>query len=400
MPIDTMRSINTYLPIRLGRRPYKIFVTSKERKFNRRQRREESRKRKRGERIAKYDDFSLIYNIDNLYKAFHKCKLGVLWKESTQRYRLNLFSNLLKTSRQLINGENVTCGFVEFIINERGKKRHIRSVHISERVIQKCLCDQSLVPILSNSLIYDNGASLKNKGIHFSIRRFIHHLSHFYRHNGFSNNGYCLSVDFSKYFDSIAHSKLIDLVERVIHDQQVVNLIKQFVFSFGADKSLGLGSQVSQILAIFYLNKMDHFIKEVLRIKYYGRYMDDIYLIHHDKQYLEYCRKEIQNIHENLGIRANDKKTRITKLKDGIKFLKGVYFLTEKGRVVRYATPDSRKRMRRKLVKFKALLEAGKMSYGDIRTAYQSWRGNYIKRFDAYNTIRRMDGLYNRLFVL
>jgi hypothetical protein len=144
---------------------------------------------------------------------------------------------------------------------------------------------------------------------------------------------------------------------------------------------------------------MDHFIKEVLCIKYYGRYMDDIYLIHHDKQYLEYCRKEIKKIHESLGIKANDKKTKIVKINDGIKFLKGVYFLTENGGIIRRATPDSRKRMRRKLVKFKALLESGKMSYNDIRTAYQAWRGNYQKRFNAYHTIRRMDSFYNRLFV-
>jgi hypothetical protein len=284
-------------------------MTSKERKVNRRQRREEARKLKRDERIAKYDDFSLIYDTDNLYKAFHKCKLGVSWKESTQRYRLNLLSNILKTSRQLVNGENITRGFVEFTINERGKLRHIKSVHISERVVQKCLCDQSLVPILSRSLIYDNAASLKNKGIHFSIRRFKYHLSHFYRHNGFSNNGYCLSIDFSKYFDSIIHSKLIELVDNVIQDQNILNLFKQFIYSFGGNKSLGLGSQVCQIAAIFYLNKLDHFIKEILRIKYYGRYMDDIYLIHHDKSYLEYCRNEIQKIHEGLGIMANDKKS-------------------------------------------------------------------------------------------
>jgi hypothetical protein len=374
-------------------------MTSEDRRTARRLRREESRKQKRDARIGKYDDFPLVCDVNNLYKAFHKSKLGVSWKESTQRYRLNLFSNLLKVSRQLVNGENITRGFVDFDINERGRIRHIRSVHISERVVQKYLCDQSLVPILSRSLIYDNGASIKNKGIHFSIHRFIHHLSHFYRHNGFSNSGYCLSIDFSKYFDIILHSKLIDLVEVVIHDKQLINLFKQFIYSFGGDKSLGLGSQVCQIAAIFYLNKMDHFVKEVLRIKYYGRYMDDIYLIHHDKQYLEYCRKEVQKIHESLGIMANDKKTKITKLEDGIKFLKGVYFLTEKGGIIRRATPDSGKRMRRKLVKFKALLEAGKMSYADIKTAYQAWRGNYKKRFDAYHTVRRMDSFYNRLFV-
>ena len=92
-------------------------------------------------------------------------------------------------------------------------------------------------------------------------------------------------------------------------------------------------------------------------------------------------------------------KTRIVKLKDGMNFLKGKYVLLESGKILRLPGKDSTKRMRRKLKKFKLLLDAGKMNYEDLRTSYQSWRGNYRRRFNAYHRMRYMDKLYNDLFV-
>jgi hypothetical protein len=100
-----------------------------------------------------------------------------------------------------------------------------------------------------------------------------------------------------------------------------------------------------------------------------------------------------------LGIIVNDKKTCIVKLGAGVTFLKGKYQLLASGRIVRRPAKDSTRRMRRKLKKFRALIDAGKMGYGDLRTAYQSWRGGYMKRFNAYYHIKNMDRLYNSLFI-
>jgi hypothetical protein len=374
-------------------------MNSQERRQARYERRVKEREAKRQEKTSRYDNFENVADPDNLYIAYKKSRRGVSWKESIQRYEMNLFRNIAETRRKLLAGENVTHGFVEFDLMERGRLRHIKSVHISERVVQKCLCDTVLVPMISRLLVYDNGASLKDKGLHFSINRLIAHMGKFYRKNGNSNDGYCLSIDFSKYFDSIRHEVLFRQQDNIFRDKRIVNLIRDFISPFGDGVSLGLGSQVSQISAILYPNKMDHFIKEAQRIKYYGRYMDDFYIIHKDREYLKFCQKEIQRICETIGITVNQKKSKITKLKHGIKFLKGNYSLMETGRIVRRAAPESRKRMRRKLRKFKKLLEAGKMTYNDVYDGYQSWRGNYLKRFDAYHTLRRMDGLYNRLFI-
>jgi hypothetical protein len=82
-----------------------------------------------------------------------------------------------------------------------------------------------------------------------------------------------------------------------------------------------------------------------------------------------------------------------------MEFLKGKYILLESGMVLRRPGKDSARRMRRKLKKFKALVNDGQMSFDDLCQAYQSWRGNYRRRFDAYNQVRYMDRLYNSLFI-
>jgi hypothetical protein len=133
---------------------------------------------------ARYDDFERVVDFDNLYRTFLDARRGVAWKESVQRYEANALRNTAETRRKLLAGESVQRGFAVFTLHERGKVRHIKSVHISERVIQKCLCDQAPVPLLSNGLVYDNGASVKGKGVRFALRRLIAHLSKFYRSNG------------------------------------------------------------------------------------------------------------------------------------------------------------------------------------------------------------------------
>jgi hypothetical protein len=373
-------------------------MTSAERHQARYERRKARRDTKRTAKLKPYDDFSRVTDADNLYTAFKRSMRGVAWKESVQRFEAGAMRNIADIRRKLLSGENIQHGFVEFDLHERGKIRHIKSVHISERIVQKCLCDNVLTPILTYPLIYDNGASVKGKGVHFSIRRLIVHLSRYYRKNGFSNEGYALLIDFSRYFDTIRHDILFALAERYSTDPQVPGLVRRFVSVFGPGKSLGLGSQVSRDLAIFHPNRLDHAIKG-MGIKYYGRYMDDLYLIHADKSCLCYCLAEIEKACNTLGIIINRKKTRIVKSSSGVDFLKGKYRLLPSGKALRLPGKDSTKRMRRKPGKFKPLIMAGKMSFEDLRTACQSWRGNYMRRFNAHYRIGYMDKLYNELFL-
>lgn len=372
-------------------------MTSEERRIGRRQRRMSKRQERKNRFLSRYNDFNLVADTDNLYRAFRMSRRGVSWKESVQKYENYIMQNVIETKKKLLDGESVQKGFVEFQIHERGKIRHIRSVHISERVVQKSLCDNVLVPVMTRSLIYDNGASVKGKGISFAMRRLRCHLSRFYRENK-SNDGYALIIDFSKYFDNILHEKLFEMQRKNLTDDRIFNLYKSFITVFGDGISLGLGSQVSQISAIAYPNKLDHYCKEILRIKYYGRYMDDTYLIHKDRAYLESCLQEIKRICNELGIKLNEKKTRIVPLDEGFWFLKGKYILLQSGKIICKPARDGSVRMRRKLRKFVGMVEEGKMSLLDVYTSYQSFR-SHLMQFDSYHIVHNMDKYYSKLFV-
>lgn len=363
------------------------------------QRRKAYRAAKRLAAIGKHDDFDLVANPNSLCSAFKQSRKGVAWKESVQRYEANLLSNVYAARKKLLAGDDVRRGFVEFDVNERGKIRHIKSVHISERVIQKSLCAQALVPILRRSLVHDNGASLKGKGVGFSLRRLVAHLRRFYRENGNSNEGYALQIDFKNYFGNINHAALFRLLERQIYDARLLELTKSFISAFGPEKSLGLGSEVSQICALAFPSAIDHYIKEVWRMKYFARHNDDIYIIHSSKETLKLLLSKIRAMCEQIGITLSDKKTRIVKLRHGLSYLKGRYILSRTGKIIKLSKGDSVLREKRKLKKFLKKIKERKMSMADVYTSYQSWRGNFKKRFNEYEKVKRMDKLYNELFI-
>lgn len=369
-------------------------MTSEERKEARYKRRVAKRMEKKKLLNEQYGNFDEIISFDNLCDAFQLCKKTVSWKASTQKYERNLFKNVYQTRRDIYSGKSVSKGFHHFTLRERGKERYIRSVHISERVVQKSVNRNCLLPILSTSLIHDNGASLKGKGVDFTHKRLTQHLSEFYREYG--RDGYILLLDFSGYFDNILHEPIFEDLEKKVFDKRIIELTKQFVVPFG-EKSLGLGSETSQILAINYPNHIDHYIKEVLRIRGYARYMDDSYLIHHSKEYLQYCLKEIKRMCDEIGIKLNPNKTQIVKLTHQFTFLKTKYSITETGKIVRRVSRPAVTRMRRKMKKFKRFLDQGLMTLDDINCSYQSWRG-YLKRKNSYTSLCNLDKLYHDLF--
>ena len=122
-------------------------MTSADRREARFQRRRAKRTAARLKRSMECGDFEEVFSFRHLYLSGKKCCKGVYGKNSTQRYIGNLIANTAKLHRELLDGTFKHKGFHEFELMERGKKRHIRSVHISERVVQKCLCDYCIVPV-------------------------------------------------------------------------------------------------------------------------------------------------------------------------------------------------------------------------------------------------------------
>lgn len=384
--------------------------------------------------VTNMKDMESVYDANALLDAFRQAKKGTAWKESVQRYEMNLLRNINHTQKELANGTYEQKDFYEFSLSERGKTRHIKSMHISDRVVQRSVCDNVLIPELQRYLIYDNGASMEGKGIHFARKRLSTHLHRYYRKHK-SNEGYILLIDFSKFFDNINHEPLIEAMRNKIGDTETMSFVEKLIDTFKIDvsymtdeeykeslntlynaleyakideeeltgqkfmkKSVGIGSQISQISGVFYPTRIDNYCKIVKGMKYYGRYMDDIYIIHEDKEYLKQLLKEIEQICDELGLFINEKKTQIIKLSKGFTFLKIKYSLTDTGKVVQRVSRDSVTRMRRKLKKLRIKLDQGEIGFEDVRCAYNSWRGS-VAHYDSYTTLKNMDKLFDELFI-
>lgn len=369
-------------------------MTSEERREARYQRRKRKRQERRDARSKACGDFEEVFSYRNLFASGHICCKNVGWKCSTQHYRMSIVSNTARTRAALMDGTYKSRGFVEFELYDRGKWRHIRSVHISERVVQRTLCDKVISPLFQPSFIYDNGASIKGKGIDFAMDRLNCHLQRHYRKHGLK--GGILVFDFKDYFGSAQHWTVKRELERRVHDPRTRKLADTFLDNFGP-VGYGLGSQISQNAALMLPNLLDHVIKQELGIKGYGRYMDDGYLIHEDIHYLEHCLERIKEVCAQLGITLNLRKTKIRPLRRGIVFLKTKFILTETGRVLRKMSRAAMRAMKRKLFKFRKWVEEDRFTLEDVRTAYDSFRG-HMRRGDSYKAVQRIDAYFKHLF--
>lgn len=331
-----------------------------------------------------------------LYKAFQKCKKGVYWKDSVQKYESSLLENLYKLYKSLEDGTYQQSPFYEFDICERGKQRHIKALKIKDRVLQRALCDEILIPLLTSQLIYDNGANIKGKGVDFAKKRLEEHLRKYYINHG-SNEGYILQLDISKYFDSIPHDKVYEVLTERITDERLKNLIKHIISTFGEDTGIGIGSQISQVIGIYYLHKFDNYIKIVKGMKYYARYTDDMYIIHEDKEVLQSLLTDIKEQLSFYGFTLNEKKTQIRKLNKRFVFLKSRYILTDSGKVIIMQNKSAFSRERRKLKSFKK----NNVNQQEITTQYKSWRGTVVPtvhiKYRSYKSIKGMDLLFQQI---
>lgn len=372
-------------------------MTSAERHEARYQRRKARREEKRKMLIGKYDDYARATSVSALIGANWASRKGVMWKGSVARYNANFFKNARQAHRLLTIGTDTRQGFYNFTIMERGKPRDVHSLHYAERVIRRSVCTNAMVPILSNGLIYDNGASLKDRGITFAIDRCAAMLHKYWRKYR-DNEGYVLVIDFKKYFDNIEHDPLFSVFDRYILDKRLNSLCRSFVTATGS-KGLFIGPEDSQISAIAHPNRIDHKVKEVWHCKYFARYMDDSYIIMRTKEELIKIRDLLFAEYRKIGIVLNSKKTQIIKLSRGFTFLKTQFILQQNGRLVQKPCRAATIRQRRKLKAFRRFVSCGLMNVEQVCNSYMSWRG-YMGKKDAHRTIIRMDKLVYQLFAV
>ena len=337
------------------------------------------------ERFPKKYRFTLVNRIQDKAVDIYECALEA--NELNLLEALNLLSYQLKTKKYTLSPYNTFEVF-------EPKRRVVMSNSYKDKVVQHSLCDNVLEPILTRSFITDNYASQVGKGTHYGLDRLREFLRRFYRKNGI--DGWILKADISKYFYSIRHDVLKSLIRKKITDPDVLWLVEMIIDSTEGNVGIPIGNQSSQLFALLYLNNLDHFVKEKLGIKYYGRYMDDFFLIHEDKAYLQYCRAEIEKHVAAIGLSLNNK-TNIYPLRNGVDFLGFHTYLTETGAVIRKVRRRSKNNMKRKLKKMRGLVERGKITTATVEQSYKSWRG-HAEKGNCYHLIRRTDHYYNRLF--
>lgn len=157
------------------------------------------------------------------------------------------------------------------------------------------------------------------------------------------------------------------------------------------------GSQIVQIVGITALNKIDHYIKERLRVKFYIRYMDDFILLHEDKGFLEKCLADIEEILRTYGMEVNRKKTIIRKISDPIEYLGFVFRITRTGKVVVLARPEKIKHERKKITRMKNLVERGELTKHDVDRHFKAFKSS-IRYGNSHNLIRRLNRWYASLW--
>jgi hypothetical protein len=338
------------------------------------------------------EDYEKAIQFGALYQGFRKSKRNVTWKDSVAGYAVDALKNTLKLKREIENGTYRISPYQRFMVHEP-KTREIVATRFRDRQFQRALCDTSVYQQMTKGFIYDNCACQIGKGVDFALNRLDTHLHRYYRKHG--NAGWVLKCDIRHYFPDTPHDTAKAAVRKRIKDDRIYQRIAEIIDSFGGDRGIGLGSQVSQLIELAVLDGIDHYIKERLRIRHYIRYMDDMILIHEDRKVLENALADIRRMVEALGLEMN-RKTQIFPLKQGIIFLKWRFILTDSGKVIRKIGRKSITKERRKLKKLAEKVRNGEYPEEYMWMSFQSWRAN-AQRGNARQAIRNMERLYNQL---
>lgn len=349
----------------------------------------------------KYDNFSILTDFDNLYESYMLCARGVRWKDGTARYAARAYECTLYLKEHLIEGTFITKPRRQFYVYEP-KKRRIIASEFAEKVVQRCLCDKIIKPALFPRAIYGNYASQKGKGQHFGLNHLTNCLRRYYRQHRI--NGYVLKGDIRHYFPTMEHEQIKQMFREYFEDENILRIIDMTIDSWcdpeesedGIKRGLALGFDLSQICGVFQLNKLDHYLLENCKVHYYGRYMDDFFIIAETKEELRELKADIEDKLKEYGHELN-KKTQIFPIRQGIDYLGFHTYITETGKVVRKVRQKSKNKQRRKLRKLKNFIENGELTFDDAWASYQSWRAHAMNG-NSYYLISNMDKYFDELF--
>lgn len=335
-----------------------------------------------------------VISFDALYESMLKCKAGVLWKNSTASFYLNGIERTLALENQLRSGTYKARPPRQFKIRHP-KERDIISIAFRDRVFQRSLNDNVIYPQLSRGFIYDNMACQKGKGTDKARGRLECFMQKSYRKHG--RDSYVLQCDIKGYYPNMRHDVAKAVFEKTLSPDIYEMAATVLDGQYSGEVGFNPGSQMVQICGISVLNGLDHYIKERLGIKYYIRYMDDLILIHEDRQHLKKCQEEIRERLEAMGMQLNAKKTKIYPITSGIMFLGFRFQLSASGKVYKQIDPKNVKSERKRLARMVRLAKNGERTRGKVDACYKSWRAHAAKGSSS-RLLKRMDDYYNDLW--
>lgn len=375
----------------------------------------------------------ILCDANNLYLSYKAMIKGSKWKDAVQKFMLNFLRYIFKIQKAL-RTRTLTNGIThEFVLHERGKTRAITSLSAVDRLVRHCLCDFVLLPKIRKQIIYDNGSSLKDRGLAFSRKRFEVHLRRYYKKYG--NEGYILFGDFTKFYDNIIHEIAKRELLRLFDDDEFIDWLLTLIFdgfkvdvSYMTDeeyshclegtfnkleynkipkskrtgekfmeKSVNIGDQLSQVIGIYYPYRIDTYVKYVRSQEFYARYSDDFYIMSPSKEELEDILDGIRAIATEYGIHINENKTRIVKIKGPYRYLQIKYQLRDDGKIIKRLNPKKVTAMKRKLRKLAVKVQEGEIPYENVEGMFKGWMGEYYKMMSKQQR-ENMLALYEDLF--
>lgn len=355
-------------------------------------RRQLKRQRNRAEQTvtATFENTSSLQSLTDA--AYEACKT-IKWKNSVQQYMNSAMLNTLRAHKIMTNNGKITGRRKCFTITERGKVRHIQASAFWEKVIQKTISKNVLIPCYTRSYTHGNSANQRGRGEMYAIKLLRKQLARHYKKHG--SQGWILLCDYSNYFASIPREKVLQQASQRIQDKRIMPWLEQLM-NAECDSGLGLGAETNQQLAVGYVSRIDHWLEECSGCEATGRYMDDLYVIDSDLLKLRSTLDEIKKMSAELGLTLNPTKTYITSLHHGFTWLKKKWYYTQTGRIITRPIPKTIKRMRRHLRALTRLADRGEISWKQISAMYHSWRGT-LKHYNAWHTIQSMDAYYKQL---
>lgn len=222
--------------------------------------------------------FSKICDFENLVLAYQSARRGKKESPEAMRFHERAESNLLKIQEDLLAGRWEPDPYRQFVQIGPVKRRVIQVPSYRDRITHHAIA-QIILPLLERRWIYDSYACRKGKGSHAAVARLQAFLYRCPRHS------YVLQLDVSRYYPSIDHQVLLELLGQTLRDNKAIALMERLLFGFAPEgKGIPIGAYTSQIFANVYLDEMDHFVKECLGMKQYLRYMDDAILVDGKKE--------------------------------------------------------------------------------------------------------------------